>query len=73
MFESDDLGVVAVVVEVRAFADDLGCAASGGRLGEDTAYVGVRRGEADGFAGELEGSLHEGFVLGLACVLGHLF
>ena len=73
LFEGDDFGVVAVVVEVRAFADDFGCAASGGRLGEDTAYLGVRGGEADGLAGELEGTLHEDFVLGGICVFGHLF
>ncbi len=73
LFEGDDLGVVAVVVEVGAFTDDFGCAASGGRLGEDAAYLGVRGGEADGLAGELEGSLHEDFVLGVVCVLRHLF
>ena len=53
MFEGDYFGVVAVVVEVCAFADDLECAASEGCLGEDAAYLGVRGGEAYGLGGEL--------------------
>jgi len=73
LFESDDLGVVAVVVEVRALADDFGCAASGGRLGEDTAYLGVRGGEADALAGKREGPLHEDFVLSFFMVVRHIF
>ena len=58
LFEGYDLGVIAVVVEVCAFADDLGCATVGGRLGKDAAYLGVRGGEAYGLGGEVEGSLH---------------
>jgi hypothetical protein len=64
--------VLAVVVEVCAFADDLRCAASEGRLGEDTAYLGIRRGEADGPGGKLEGLLHEDFVLGERSVIRHI-
>jgi hypothetical protein len=41
LLESHDLGVIAVVVEVSALADDLRCAASDGRSSEDTAYLGV--------------------------------
>ena len=64
LFEGHDFGVVAVVVEVRAFADDLRRAAAGGILREDTAYLRVGGGEADGLGGEVERSLHEDFVLG---------
>ena len=71
LFEGYDLGVVAIVVEVSAFADDPGRAASEGCLGQDAAYLGVRRGEADGLPGELEGSLHEAFVLRVGCVFDH--
>ncbi len=62
LLEGYDLGVVAVVVEVGAFADDFGCSPLGVD-GENAAYLGVGRGEADGLGGELEGSLHEDFVL----------
>jgi hypothetical protein len=73
LFEGYDLGVIAVVVEVCAFADDLRCAASAGILGKDTAYLGIRGGEADGFGGEGEGSLHEDFVMGRRRVSRHDF
>ena len=57
LFESYDLGVVAILVEVNAFGDDLVVA------DENAAYLGVRAGEGYGILGELEGSLHEDFVL----------
>lgn len=56
LLESDDLGVVAVVVEMGAFADDLVF------FDEDAAYLRIGRGEGYGFAGEGERPLHEGFV-----------
>ena len=63
MLEGYDLGVVIEVVEVGAFADDFGSATVGRRLSEDAAYLGVGRREGYGLGGELEGSLHEDFVL----------
>ena len=44
LFEGDDLRVVAVGVEVRAFAYDLRGASAGWRLGKDAAYLRVGRG-----------------------------
>jgi len=41
LLEGDDLGVVAVVVEVGAFADDYGCFSLMGLADEDTANLGV--------------------------------
>jgi hypothetical protein len=41
LFESYDFGVVAVVVEVRSFADDLWCAAGDRCLCEHAPYLGV--------------------------------
>ena len=67
LLEGDDLGVVAVGVEVSAFADDLGFIAIG-RAGQDAAYLRIGRGKTDGVAGEVESALHEGFVL---CDGGH--
>ena len=72
LFEGYDFGVVAVVVEVSAFANDPGRVTVGGRLGKDTAYLGVRGGETDSLGGEVEHSLHEDFVLGGVCVSRHL-
>jgi hypothetical protein len=57
LFEGCDLGVVEVVVEVGSFGDDLVF------FYYDAAYLGVRGGKGDGVGGELEGSLHEAFVL----------
>ena len=71
LFEGYDLGVIAVVVEVGAFADDPWCGAVGGRLGKDTTYLGVRGGEADGFGGEVKGSLHEDFVMAVGRLVRH--
>jgi hypothetical protein len=62
LFERDDLGVIAIIVEVRAFADDFVVE------DQDAAYLRIRRGKAYGFGGELEGSLHENFVLALQLV-----
>ncbi len=62
LFEGDYFGVVAVVVEVCAFADDLRHTTVGRVLCQNAAYLRVRGGEANGFGGELEGSLHEDFV-----------
>jgi len=56
LLEGGDLGVVALVVEVSAFADDLVF------FDEDAAYLRIGRGEGDGFMGEGERPLHEGFV-----------
>jgi hypothetical protein len=67
LLEGYDLGVVAVVVEVGAFADDFAVA------DEDAAYLGVGRGEACGFGGMLERFPHESFVLGLFRVGLHHF
>ncbi len=57
LFEGCDFGVVAVVVEVGAFGDDLTV------VDEDAAYLGVGRRVADGVVGEAKGLLHEAFVL----------
>jgi hypothetical protein len=63
LFQRHDLGVVAVGVEVGAFADDL----SGMRrfvwANQNAAYLRVRRGQAQRLRCELEGSLHMDFVL----------
>ena len=53
LLEGYDFGVVALVVEVGSFGDDLVL------FYEDAAYLGVGGGEGDGIGGELEGSLHE--------------
>jgi hypothetical protein len=50
LFEGGDFGVVAVVVEVGAFADGRGVVC------EDAAYGGVGGGEGLGFGGEREGA-----------------
>ena len=63
LFEGDDLRVISVGVEVRALADDLRGASAGRRLGEDAAYLWVRRGESCGLGCELERSLHERLIL----------
>lgn len=42
LFEGDDLGVVAVVVEVGAFADDFGCFSWKGFSDEDATHLRVR-------------------------------
>ena len=63
LFEGDDLGVVALVVEVGAFADDFGLASAGWSAYEDAAYLRVRGGESGGLGCELQGSLHEDLVL----------
>ncbi len=73
LFEGDDLCVIAVVVEVGAFADDFRHTAVGRALCQDAAYLWVRRGEADGLCGEFEGSLHEDFVLVVRRVSWHDF
>jgi hypothetical protein len=72
LFEGDDFGVVAVVVEMGTFADDFGISL-GGCADEDAAYLGVRRGEADRLGGEREGPLHEEFVVRGWCVFRHAF
>jgi hypothetical protein len=54
--------VISVVVEVDAFADDFGISVWR-CVDKDAAYLRVWRGEADGLGGELEGALHEEFVL----------
>src|SRR5258705_13211815 len=59
---------------MRAFADDLRHTAAVGRLCQDTAYLRVGGGEADGFSGELEGPPHEDFVLSFfVLVVRHTF
>jgi hypothetical protein len=57
LFERCDLGVIAVVVEVRAFAE--------GRfaLGDDAAYGWIWRGLASGFACEGDGACQVELVL----------
>jgi hypothetical protein len=50
LLEGGDLGMVAQVVEMGAFAEDMVVA------GEDAAYGGVGAGEAEGFLREGEGS-----------------
>jgi hypothetical protein len=70
LLESDDLGVVAIVIEMCAFADDFWCATLLGCLGDDAAYLRVWGGEADGLGGELESPSHELFVVD---VLGRVF
>ena len=62
LFEGDDFGVVAIVVEVGAFADDFGFLPLS-RTDEDATYLRVWGGEAGGLTCELEGSLHEGFIV----------
>lgn len=62
LLEGDDLGVVAVGVEVSAFADDFRFI-SICRAHQDAAYLGVWGGQAAGVAGEGESALHEVFVL----------
>jgi hypothetical protein len=57
LFEGDDLGVVAVVVEVGAFADDFAIA------DKNATDLWIGRGEACGVCGEFEGLPHEGFVV----------
>jgi len=57
-FERDDLGMVAVVVEMRAFADDAVLI-----VDEDAAYLRVGGGKGGRLSRELESSLHEDFVL----------
>jgi hypothetical protein len=57
LLESDDLGVVAVGVEVRAFRDYFVL------LNQNAAYLRVGASEGYGFTGEGQGSLHKGFVL----------
>ncbi len=57
MFEGDDLGVIVVVVEVGAFADDFA------RAYEDAADLRVGAGERGGGSGERESALHEQLVL----------
>ena len=52
LFEGDDLGVIALLVEVRTFADDEIFA------GEDAADLRVGTGERGGLGGEVEGSAH---------------
>jgi hypothetical protein len=73
LFEGHDLCVVAIFVEVRAFADDLGCVSLWCCLDEDAAYLWVGRGEADGLGGQVEGALHEELVLSAWCVFDHNF
>jgi len=73
LFEGDDFGVVAVVIEVCAFANDFGCGFSGILTGEDATHLRVWGGEADGLGCEVEGSLHKDFVMGLGRVLRHCF
>ncbi len=51
--EGDDFGVVAEVVFVPAFADDLA-----GAVEDDAADGGVGRGNADAATGQVEGALH---------------
>lgn len=57
LFEGDDFSVIAVCVNVGAFADGLG--AVWGGAGEDAADLRVGAGEGGGGASEGEGSLHE--------------
>jgi hypothetical protein len=52
LLESYDLGMIEVGVLMSAFPDDFGFAVGTG-LGEDAAYLGVRRGQADGLGGEI--------------------
>jgi len=70
LLEGYDLRVVAVGVEVCAFADDFGMTAVGWCLGEDTAHLWIWRCQSYGLGCELEGSVHEAFVDGMSC---HLF
>jgi hypothetical protein len=70
LLESDDLGVIALVIKMCTFADDFWCAARVGSLGDDAAYLRVWGGHADGLGGELEGPSHELFVVD---VLGRVF
>ena len=63
LLESDDLGVVAIVIKMCAFANDLWCAPRGGSLGDDAAYLRVWGGQADGLGRELESPSHELFVV----------
>jgi hypothetical protein len=60
LFEGDDLGVIVVVVEMRAFADDLNV---GIGANDDTANLWVGTGEGGGLSGELESPAHEELVL----------
>ena len=57
LLEGDDLGVVEVVVQVRAFADDLAV------THQHAADLGIGRGQPDGRLREVEGALHVSFVL----------
>ena len=57
LLECDDLGVVAVGVDVRAFSDDFSVA------NEDAAYLRVGRGERGGRGSKREGPLHEANVV----------
>lgn len=70
LLESDDLGVVAVVVDMRAFTNDLGGASPGRCAGEDATYLRIWRCQADSLGGERQGSLHEEFVLRV-CTFHH--
>jgi len=62
LLECDDLCVVVVVVEVRAFADDGGLIGASSAAGEHAADLRIGRGEAYGRGGETEGLLHEALV-----------
>jgi len=55
-FERDDFGVVAPVILVEAFADDVA------GVNDDTTYGGIGACEADAFARDCEGALHEADV-----------
>ena len=58
LLESDDLGVVALVILVCAFAEQHFV------TDEDATNLRVRRGEPGGGCGEVESAVHERFVLG---------
>jgi len=57
IFEGYDLGVVVAIVEMGAFGEGLPVA------DEHAADLGIWAGEGDGGSSEVEGLLHEGFVL----------
>jgi hypothetical protein len=56
-FERDNFGVVARVILVEALADDVA------GVDDDATYGGIRACEADAFARECEGTLHEADVV----------
>ncbi len=56
-FERDNFGVVAPVILVEAFADDVA------GVNDDATYGGIGACEADAFARDCEGALHEAVVV----------